>query len=228
MNDPLQQGTLIVLGCTGVLIVFALLCASYQGKRDRDLALLAAEMGFSFKPEDPALARELFGPVADLQVKNAMRGEAQGLKLFVFDMHTFLYSDSKVVTDKPIVLGQIRITVLAFLDDTVAWPRFSLHPRRQRRILNRPIGQGAELFEEDKTFYGPISLTAREVSEVTRMFTDKVRADFVQNGEQWVEADGSLLFYSQGRLIPADGLRAFLESGFTVKRLLETGDERPA
>src|SRR5438874_5196442 len=86
--SDMMDGVLIVLGCTALVVVVALIGAALQDRRGKQLQQAADEMGFTFKPEDRVLAVELFGAAAapSLRVQNVLFGQAYGLEVFIFDL----------------------------------------------------------------------------------------------------------------------------------------------
>jgi hypothetical protein len=218
MNDPMMEGALIVLGCTAGIVLLALFFSSLQEKRTREVAQAGEEMGFSFHKEEPTLAAEVFGPIEGLRVVNVLRGEAQGLKVAVFDVHRAVQARDTVI--------HVRLTMLAFIDDESTWPAFALHPRRYKRFLSWFTGESSQMFEDDPAFSQYNTLAAVETEPVREMFTEDVRRYFAQNPGQWVEGNGRLLIRTKGRLIAAKDLRSFLEEGFLVRNLLESGERK--
>jgi hypothetical protein len=192
--------------------------ASMQDRRARQLQEAAEEMGFTFHRDDPALALELFGPVPGLRLLNVIRGNAQGLEVVVFDLHRAVPAAETMV--------HLRLSMLAFLDDEAQWPAFALRPRRYKRFLSRLAGEGRSLFEEDKAFAHANVLEARDEEAVRPLFTESVRKYFADRPGQWVEAKDRLLIRTRGRLVAPRELRAFLEDGFQVLNLLETGEQK--
>ena len=53
MNPVIQEAVLIVLGSTFLLVVVALMAASMQDRRARQLREVAEEMGFTYLPAAP-------------------------------------------------------------------------------------------------------------------------------------------------------------------------------
>jgi hypothetical protein len=218
MNPVIQDAALIVLGSTFLLVVVALLAATMQDRRTRQLREAAEEMGFSFHKEDPALALDLFGPVQGLRVINVIRGQAQGLEVVVFDLHRAMPAADTMV--------HLRLSMLAFLDNEAHWPAFALRPRRYKRFLSRLAGEGRTLFDDDKAFAFANVLEARDEEAVRPLFTEEVRRYFAERPGQWVEAKEKLLIRTRGRLVAPGELRAFLQDGFQVLNLLETGEHK--
>ena len=215
----MEEGTLIVLGCTLAVVVVALIGAAFQERRGKHLREAAEEMGFTFQPEDPALAAELFGPAAQaVRVQNVLRGEAQGLEVVVFDLLQLLRRAQYI--------RHVRFTVLFFRDEDADWPSFALHPRGYQTRLGGGNPAGQAVLENDADFARRWRLEAPDSDRVSEMFTEDVRRYFTTHTGLWVQGAEKKLIYSQGNVMPASSLRAFLESGFEVMNLLRTGEQR--
>jgi len=56
------------------------------------------------------------------------------------------------------------------------------------------------------------------------LFPEEVRRYFAEHPGLWVEGGEKKLILSRGNVLPAAGLRAFLENGFEVMNVLKTGE----
>jgi hypothetical protein len=219
----MQEGVLIVLGCAVATVVIALLLAGVGPERRlRQLREAADEMGFTFQPNAPELPAQLFGPQATFQARNVLRGKAEGLEVVVFDLHQIVRTGSS--------LAHVRFSVLGFLDEENEWPPFFLRPRMFRDGL---IGRGngfVRVHEGDVAFARPYILETEPDHQeaVSELFNEEVRRHFARNTGLWIEARGKQMIYSRGRLLSGSDVRRFLEGGFRVLALLQSGDHRPS
>jgi hypothetical protein len=212
------DATLLVLLTVGAVVVLALLGAHVHERRAKLLRAAAADMGLTFTPSDTALAASfndlmLFSGSPAIHAVNVLRGEANGLAVWIFDLHYNTRIGNNV--------QQRRLSVLAFQDQQANWPSFSLRPRRFYHRLTT----GEVPFEIDEGFRQIYLLQSPETDAVREMFNEDVRHFFVQNPGAAVEGSGQRLVYCNGRLVSPEGLRSFMEEGFRVLNVLQTGGQ---
>jgi len=208
----------LVLLTVGSVVVLALLAAQIHERRAKLLRAAAADMGFTFTPSDTALAAAfndlaLFRSSQAVHAVNVLRGEANGLEVLIFDFHYNTQVGNHV--------QQRRMSILAFQDQQANWPSFSLRPRRFYHRLNT----GEITFEIDEGFRKMYLLQSSETDAVREMFNEDVRHFFMQNTGAAVEAAGQRLVYCNGRLVSPEGLRSFMEEGFRVLNVLQSGGQ---
>jgi hypothetical protein len=212
--DPI----LLVLLTVGAVVVLALLGAQVHQRRTNLLRQAADELGFSFRETDPELAAAsgglaLFSQAQATHAVNVMRGEAHGLEVLVFDYQYYVRVGNHT--------QHRRLSVLAFNDREADWPKFSLHPRR----FYHRLAAGEIAFADDPAFAKAYLLHGSDEAAVRELFNDDVRHFFAQHAGAGVEGAGQRLVYCTGRLIDADQLRPFLEEGFRVKNVLQSGGQ---
>jgi hypothetical protein len=217
----MMDGVLIVLGCTALVVVLALIGAALHERRGKELRKAADEMGFTYKFEDPVLAVELFGTAAlTSRAQNVLRGQAQALEVIVCDLF------------QP--MRQSRITLLVIRDQEANWPGFALHPHGGLHRLDERAA-GTALFEDDAAFArryrlaaaaSRTSLTGADTEGVSSVFTESVRGYFAEHPGLWVQGEGQRLIYSAGKTVPASELRTFLADGFETMNLLKIGEQQ--
>jgi len=208
----------LVLLTVGSVVVLALLAAQIHERRAKLLRAAADDMGFTFTPSDPALAASfndlmLFSGSQTILAVNVLRGEANGLEVLIFDLHYNTRIGNNV--------QQRRMTLLVFQDRQADWPSFSLRPRRFFHRLNT----GEVTFEIDEGFKKIYLLQASDTDAVRELFNEDVRHFFMQNTGVAVEGGGQRLVYCNGRLVSPEGLRPFMEEGFRVLNVLQTGGQ---
>jgi len=214
----MMDGALIVLGCTVLVVVVALIGAALQDRRGMQLQQAADEIGFTFKREDQVLAVELFGAAAAnaVRVQNVLFGQAYGLEVFVFDLLQLVRRAQYV--------RHVRFTLLVCRDEHATWPVFALNPRQFLSRLGGMSGGGTPMFENDVAFARRYRLEAVDPEAVSEIFTEEARRYFTNHPGLWVQGKEQKLTISQGKVMPASGLRAFLENGFEVMNVLK-GEE---
>ena len=213
----MDAATLILL-TVGAVVVLALLGAHVHERRAKLLRAAAEDMGFTFTPSDMALAASfndlmLFRGSQAVHAVNVLRGEANGLEVLIFDFHylTRIGNHSQ----------QRRTSVLAFQDQQANWPAFCLRPRRFYHRLNT-----AEVtFEIDEGFNKLFLLQSDEADATRELFSEDVRHFFMQHTGVAVEGGGPRLVYCNGRVVSPEGLRPFMEEGFRVLNVLQTGGQ---
>ena len=70
----------------------------------------------------------------------------------------------------------------------------------------------------------PFTLEAEDEEDVTEMFSEDVRGYFAKHPGWYLQARKETLLFTRGKLLTADHVRAYLESGFEVLNLLQTGN----
>jgi hypothetical protein len=208
----------LVLLTVGAVVVLALLGAQVHERRAKLLRAAAADMGFTFTPSDTALAAAfndlaLFRSSHAVHAVNVLRGEANGLEVLIFDFH--------YITQVGNHSQQRRMSILAFQDKQADWPSFSLRPRRFYHRLTT----GEVSFEIDEGFRKLYLLQSSETEVVRELFNEDVRHFFMQNPGAAVEGAGQRLVYCNGQLVSPEGLRPFMEEGFRVMNVLQTGGQ---
>ncbi|MBI1918468.1 MAG: hypothetical protein HYS12_27570 [Planctomycetes bacterium] len=208
----------LVLLTVGSVVVLALLAAQIHERRAKLLRAAADDMGFTFMPSDAALAAAfndlaLFRGSQATHAVNVLRGEANGLEVLIFDLH--------YVTQVANHSQQRHMSILAFQDRQADWPSFSLRPRRFYHRLNTEEVN----FEIDEGFKKIYLLQASDTDGVRELFNEDVRHFFMQNTGVAVEGGGQRLVYCNGRLVNPEGLRPFMEEGFRVMNVLQTGGQ---
>jgi hypothetical protein len=212
----LEEAVLLVLGPVAVLVVFALLLAQLHERRVKKLREAADEMGFSFQVHDAVLTGDLFGQDGSIRLENVLRGQAQGLEVALFDcLRTVRVGQ---------YLRHSRVSLMMFRDREANWPLFSLRPRQSLDYFSGLFRRGKMLFPSDIAFSRPNVLEAEDEEAVTEMFTEEVRSYFAKHPGWYLQAKKETLLFTRGKLLAAGQLRAYLESGFEVLNLLQTGN----
>lgn len=214
MRDPV----LLVLVTVGFVVLIALLGARVQQRRTDLLRRAADEIGFSFRPSDPAVAAALKGLVLFSRgqvshARNVMRGEAHGLETLVFDYHDTLRVGTHAY--------RFQLSVVYFVKANANWPAFWL---RLRQRSDTP-GPGMVLFEDDPEFSKRYVLQAANADATRVLFNDDVREFFTEHPGLWVEASGQRLIYSTGKMLDPAQLETFLAEGFAVLNVFEAGGQ---
>jgi hypothetical protein len=209
--------TLLLL-TVGSVVVLALLAAQIHERRAKLLRAAADDMGFSFIPSDVTLAATfndlmLFRGSQAVHAVNVLRGEANGLEVLIFDFHYNTRIGNHV--------QQRRMSILAFQDRQANWPLFSLRPRRFYHRLNA----GEVTFDIDEGFKQLYLLQAPDTEAIRELFNEDVRHFFMQHTGIAVEGSGQRLVYCNRRLVSPEGLRPFMEEGFRVMNVLQTGGQ---
>lgn len=214
MRDPV----LLVLAVVGVVLLVALLGAKVQERRVALLRQAADELGFTFRESDPSVAAilngfMLFGHGKASHARNVMRGEAHGLETLILDYHDTLRAGPRMYT--------FRLSLLSFLKPGEDWPRFSLRPRQRFE----GTGDNDIKFEDDPEFSKRYVVRADDAESARRLFGDEVREFFRERPGLWVEAAGPRMVYSTGRMLAPEYFQGFLEEGFKVLNIFETGGQ---
>lgn len=214
MRDPF----LLVLAVVGVVLLVALLGAKVQDLRTSKLREAADELGFTFRDTDPSVAAVLngfmlFGHGKASHARNVLRGEAHGLETLILDYHDTLRAGPRMYT--------FRLSLLSFLKPGEDWPRFSLRPRQRFE----GTGDKDVTFEDDPDFSKRYVVRADDAEAVRRVFSDEVREFFRERPGLWVEAAGPRMVYSTGRMLAPEYLQGFLEEGFEILNVFESGGQ---
>lgn len=212
----LEQALLLIFGPVVLVVVVVLLASWRYEQRTRHLRQFAEDMGFTFVEQDATLASELFGAEGGPRVLNALRGQAEGLEVAVFDLHWAVPSASHIV--------HIRYTMLLFRDTEASWPAFSLRPAFFLKRLGGFHRSNTRLFAQDRGFGRAYILEAEDEAAVSDLFPEAVRRFFARTRGLWIEANRERMFYTRGKLLPAHELHAFLAEAFRVRKVLETGE----
>jgi hypothetical protein len=216
---PDLVGTLFCVAlCLFPLVLFGVSFYIFK-RRISNLATQAGEMGFSFaergtEEQLESLAHfRLFTQGTSRKIRNLMRGEREGIGVWLFD---YRY--------KPPVSGSRRVwaqTVILAETDPLQLPAFYVRPRNLLDHLGAEAEQEIEFTGEDR-FSKRYVVLGEDEAEVRQLLTPDVRAFFADHQGLSVEGSGQqLVIYRMRDQKTAGQIEGFLQEGLQLVRLVK-------
>jgi len=227
LMDLPETSRLLPLTLGALVVLFAVIAVKVGRRRDSQrqaaLALVAAELGMGFTPEDNALLSQ-FGGFAFYphrnwsQATSVMRGTIRGTPVVLFDYYVTwggLGSDIKTV----------RLTVAAFDLASKPLPVFEAQGGQNNwviRLLGRNSGDKVIDFPDDPDFTRGFCVTGDDAQTVRRLLGPDARSSLTRRTDWRFRSNGRwLLMCPHKRPKPGD-YRAFVEKASEVM-LVMTG-----
>lgn len=214
---------LFFAGVFTLVIVGIVVNYHLEKKRTEAFQKLAGELSFRFLPAGSGeLLRELghfhlFTPGHSKQMKNLMRGEAQGLEISIFDYRYVVGSGKHRQTwNQSVFLAR---------SSGMNLPHFSMRPESIWHKIGSWFGYEDIDFESHPKFSKAYLLKGPDESAIRNLFTAETLDHFEATHGLNVEGHGDLLiFYRYARLQP-DKIRDFMTEGFGVLKLFQPASE---
>jgi len=111
-------------------------------------------------------------------------------------------------------------SMLLFRDREPYWPEFQVYPRS---LLPGAGSQGEITFEDVPEFSKCYLLQSEDKARVRELFNGEVRNFFARHEGIAAGAAGRALVYFTGELVTPERVRPFMEEGFRVMNVLQTG-----
>ena len=216
---PATLGALAVLG----VVIAVKVGRRRDSQRQAALALVAAELGMGFTPEDNALLSQ-FGGFAFIphrnwsQATSVMRGTIQGTPVVLFDYYVTwggLGSDIKTV----------RLTVAAFDLASKSLPVFEAEGGQNNwviRLLGRNSGDKVIDFPDDPDFTRGFCVTGDDAQAVRRLLSPDARSSLTRRTDWRFRSNGRWLLMCRHKRPKPGDYRAFVEEASEVM-LVMTG-----
>jgi len=210
----------VVAFALAVIVVASLWGLRARKRRARQLTVLAAELGYQYAEKDASLP-ELLGGLAlfsqgipaSRQAVNVLRGGSDGGTISLFDYSYIVVQGRR--TDYR------RQSVLLFESERLSLPQFALRPEGLGQKLRGAMGQQDIDFAEQRAFSGAYMLQGPDEARI-RAFFDAAKLDYIaQRRGLSIEAKGNqLIYYRDGKVVPAKSIAAFVEEGKAIMRLM--------
>jgi len=218
-EDTITWGILIlVLGFMAISLVFN----AWAGrKRKEALQQAAAEMGFSFLPDDKdfnnqiqaSTSLDLFTKGRSRKAYNLLRGQRRDAAIVLFDY--------KYTTGGGRSSQTHHQTAILFTLEQSDMTQFSLRPRGLFDKMAAKFRQKEIDFETAPEFSKKYLVKGSDEAAIRRIFNTSVVAFY--EGQQGLSTEAStnqLLFYRQGKRVKPEELSAFLENAAQLLALL--------
>jgi hypothetical protein len=208
-------------------IISVVACFSYLAEKKRREALqrVADELGFTFSQKDPGLllrfaGMHLFSQGHGQRITNVLQGEANGLRVDLFD-YTFTIGGGKSSSTH-------RQTVVSFVLPDRDLPAFSLRPENTFHRIGAWFGYQDINFEDFPVFSKRYLLRGPDEPAIRKLFTPEVMTFY--EGLTGVCTEGAgcvLIFYRERHRVAPEQTRGFLEEGFGVLKVFRSADAAP-
>lgn len=205
----------------GILLVMILVYAINQRRkrirRDR-MSEAAQAMGLTFSPEDsgdllPSLGSlNLFSHGHGKSITNILRARDGTGETAVFD-YTYTVGQGKSAETR-------RQTVFLLRRDDLSLPGFTLAPERLGHKIGSLFGYQDIDIDSAPEFSSRCLLRGAEEERIRNLFSSYLTMYFAQHPNLNVEGGGGkIVVYRARRMVPPDGIRAFMDEGAVVARL---------
>ena len=206
-----------------VIAALALLIRPYfRMKRERteQLQVVAGQHGWTFVKTATVDAIpgwegfELFGQGHSRTIENLISGEADGIKVAVFDYHFVRKSAEEGQ-------GAQAQTVLCLQHDNLSIPHFSLQPENVLHKIFARYGYQDIDFGQRPAFSSQYLLRGEDERAVRSTFNDRLLSFYEMNPGTCTEGRGDQLFvYRDSRLVEPTQIQSFVDLGLNILKLL--------
>lgn len=209
---------LIILVLSGIVIISVVVGRRRDAQRQAALALVAAEWGMGFMPQDYTLLQQ-FGGFAFYQhgrspvATSVMYGTSLGFPIVLFDY---------LVTTGSYNSGDLtRLTVAAFDLASNPPPLFEAEGERGRWV-DKVFADKRIDFPDDPDFTQEFCVTTSDPDGVRRFLGPQVRAFLMQRNDWMFRSNGRWLLMCRRRRLPTpEDYRAFAMEAVLVMQVID-------